>query len=155
MKITVDRTFNDEKELIFVIKVSEPHKAPFGELEQKLCTILDSCKESVNQVTAEDNKLKNNILGTIHYAKEQAFIRVLSSLKFAIKNELKLKFDPMCQEIYNWIFDQQDQPLKKWMQEFDPQRTTFYFDNDNKIEPVKEYSFAEDKFDDEEDEDEE
>jgi len=57
----------------------------------------------------------------------------------------------MCQEIYNWIFDQQNEPLKRWMLEFDPQRTTFYFDNDKKLEPVREYSFAEEKFDDEED----
>lgn len=152
MKITVDRIVNDQKELVFTIKVTEPHNAPFGELEQKICTILDSCKDSVSLVTNEENRLKTDILSTIHYAKEQAFMRVLSSLKFSIKNELKLKFDPMCQEIYNWIFDQQNDVLKRWMHEFDPQRTTFYFDNDNKIEPVKEYAFSEDKFDDEEDE---
>ena len=156
MKITVDRTQSLEGDLIFTITIKEPHNAPFGHLEKNLCIILDVCKNAIEEVPTEQNKLKDDIIRSIHEAKEKAFVRVLNNLKFAIKNELQPKFTPICQEIYNWIYDYQKEPLKRWLLEFDPQRTTYYFDNDNKSQnygnpnEIPDDKIQEDDLDDEE-----
>ncbi len=133
MKITVDRTIDSEGNLVFTISVKEPHKVPFTELENNMMTALETCKKHVDSVQ-EDNKVKNDILSSIHDAKEKTFSRILQSLRFAITNELRPKFQPICQEIYNWIYDNQEGPTKMWMQEVDPQRTKYYFDNDKTVE---------------------
>ncbi len=44
----------------------------------------------------------------------------------------------MCQEIYNWIFDNQNEYLKGWIAEYDPQRSRYYFDNDKTHESTQE-----------------
>lgn len=134
MKITVDRTNSPEGNLVFTITVSEPHNALFGDIEKNICSLLDSCKNSIEKDYPEENKLKEDIISSIHGAKEKAFMRVINNLKFVIKNELEVKFVPICQEVYNWIYDAQDKPLKSWLHEFDPQRSKYYFDNDTTIE---------------------
>lgn len=132
MKINVDRIHTPEGNLVFTITVSEPHHSCFGEVEKNIMNLLDICKENVYRTTSEENKTKLDVVGLIHLAKEKTFIRVLDNLKFAIENEFRPKFKPICQEIYNWIYDNQTDVLKKWMSEFDPQRTKYYFDNDAK-----------------------
>lgn len=154
MKITVDRVIKPEGELVFTITVTEPHKAPFGHIEKNMMNVLNVCKEAVEEIPTEENKMKIDIISLIHAAKEKAFDRVMNNLKFAIRNSLQPKFDPICQEIYNWIYDAQDKPLKEWLQEFDPQRTTYYFDNDEKNRNAFSNKVADDKFDEEDDEDE-
>jgi hypothetical protein len=156
MKIQVDRTNTPEGNLIFTITVSEPHHSSFGEIEKNIMGVLDFCKEGVQNLSPEDNKVRNDVIGLIHNAKEKTFMRVLDNLKFAIENEFRPKFKPICQEIYNWIYDNQTDVLKKWMSEFDPQRTKYYFDNDitpNKFQQMQESEHDED--DDEDDEDDE
>ncbi len=137
MKITVDRDVKED-ELVFTIRVAEPHHACFGEIENEMMKLLDICKDDVSRVTLEENKTKNDVMGLIHAAKEKTFVRVLDSLKFAIQNELAPMFKPICQEIYNWIHDQQSGDLKTWMIEFDPQRTKYYFDNDRTAQKILE-----------------
>lgn len=151
MDIKVDRTNNPKGNLVFTITVSEPHHACFGEIEKNIMVVLDFCKDGVQSLSPEDNKVRNEVIGLIHNAKEKTFMNVLDNLKFAIENEFRPKFKPICQEIYNWIYDQQTDVLKKWMGEFDPQRTKFYFDNDitpNKFAQMQE-SEHDDEYDDE------
>src|SRR5690606_24171737 len=156
MDIKVDRTNTPEGNLVFTITVSEPHHSCFGEIEKNIMNLLDICKDDIYRTTSDENKTKQDVIGLIHAAKEKTFLRVLRNLKFAIENEFRPKFKPICQEIYNWIYDQQTDVLKKWMSEFDPQRTKYYFDNDitpNKFAQMQESEHDDD--DDEEDEDEE
>ena len=155
MDINVDRTHTSEGNLIFTITVNEPHHSCFGEIEKKMMNILDVCKERVDRLTPHENKLKDDIVSLIHQIKEKTFMRVLSNLKFAIENEFRPKFQPICQEIYNWINDNQTDVLKKWMSEFDPQRTRYYFDNDPEVKRpvVPQESEYDDDEDDQEDDD--
>ena len=136
MKIKVDRVNTPEGNLVFTITVNEPHHACFGEIEKNMMDILDNCKNDISLSTPDDNKIKEHVISLIHAAKEKTFMRALDSLKFAIENEFRPKFKPICQEIYNWIYDNQTDALKKWMCEFDPQRTKYYFDNDITAEKI-------------------
>jgi hypothetical protein len=158
MKITVDRVKKPEGDLVFTITVSEPHDSCFGEIENTMMRLLDRCKEDVYHTTSEENALKNDVMGLIHAAKEKAFLRVLDNLKFSIRHQLQPKFQPICQEIYNWIYDYQKGDLRTWMIDFDPQRTKYYFDNDPENKPsVPQQSEHEDEddLDDDFDEDDE
>ena len=159
MKITVDRTVNPEGNLTFTITVMEPHHACFDLVEKNIMGVLDFCKQGVENLSPEDNKLRQDVVSLIHLAKEKTFNRVLDSLKFAIKEQLEPKFNPICQEIYNWIYDAQNKPLKEWLYEFDPQRTTYYFDNDARFQKQNlktnpDDKFEEDDIDDDEEDDE-
>lgn len=130
MDITVDRSITPEGDLIFSIQVKNPSLVNFGIHERHIMSILNAANSSINDVPSTEPKLKEDIRSLVHMAKHKQFERVIEKLKFSIKNSLEAKFNPMCQEIYNWMYDAQDTPLKEWMSEFDPQRTQFYFDND-------------------------
>ena len=130
MKITVDRTHTSENNLVFTVTVSEPHLTCFGESEKQMMRLLEICQDDVERVVLDENKLKDDIKGLIHSAKEKTFVRVLNNLKFSIENEFRPMFKPICQEIYNWIQDHQSGDIKNWMIEFDPERTKYYFHND-------------------------
>src|SRR5688572_18499941 len=133
MKIEVNRT-EDSEGLTFTIKVSEPHDAPFSEIDFETINFLEVCKTEVERLAPPENKLLGEVVNSIHTIKQKTFDRVKTSLQFAIENNVKEKLVPICQEIYNWIYDNQKPFLKAWMQEFDPQRTKYYFDNDKTIE---------------------
>ncbi len=158
MKIKVDRTNTSEGDLVFTITVSDPHQGCFGEEEKKMMNLLDFCKDSLESITSSENKTKEDIISLIHASKEKTFVRILNNLKFSIENDFRIKYKPICQEIYNWIYDHQTDSLKKWMQEFDPQRTTYYFDNDNRykhevLNMISDDKIDEDDCDDEDNED--
>ncbi len=131
MKIKVDRTSTSESKLIFTITVDEPHHSCFGDIEKNIIQILDGCKKDLEETCLDKNKTKIDTIELIDSVKEKMFVRILDNLKFSIENEFRPKFKPICQEIYNWIYDHQTDFLKKWMKEFDPQRTKYYFDNDD------------------------
>ncbi len=159
MKITVDRTKNPEGDLIFTITVKEPHVAPFPEEEKTALVTIDNFMKHIAKDRLDPNgKLYQDILNANHNVKEKVFLRILDNLKFSIENEFRPMFKPICQEIYNWIQDNQEGYIKTWMSEFDPQRTTYYFHNDevsknhikNQINHV-----VDDKFEDEEEDDDE
>lgn len=160
MKITVDRTNNSEGDLVFTVTVKEPHVSPFTEQEHLAMESIEVFTKNMATLIDPNGIFYQDIINANHLVKGKTFLRVLQNLKFAIKNELEPKFHPMCQEIYNWIYDNQKGYLKSWMTDFDPQRTTYYFDNDARIEATKinsPFTYPEDKDsdDDEEDEDEE
>lgn len=130
MKIKVDRDNKENGELVFTITVSKPDVADFGEMEKSMLDTLDACQHEISLHKAHDSKLQIDIINLIHTSKLRAFGRTLDQLKRCIKDDLQIKFNPICQEIYNWIYDHQDGVLKSWLIEFDPQRTKYYFDND-------------------------
>lgn len=131
MKITVERYVKDEQ-LIFTITCSEPHQVPFGEVEKQMMYLLEKCQSDIEETSAEQNALKHDVKGLIHAAKEKTFNRVQKSLRFDIENSLEDKFQPMVEEVYNWIYDHQKDAVKQWLAEFNPSRNTYYFDNDAK-----------------------
>lgn len=155
LDIKVNRTHTPEGNLIFTITVSDPHHSCFGKSEKNIMDILDACKNDVNHIDLKENETKDDVIRLIHQAKEDTFVRVLNNLKFAIENELRPKFRSICQEIYNWIYDNQTDDLKKWMFEFDPQRTKYYFDNDitpTKFNQMQESEHEDDDIDEEDEE---
>lgn len=133
MKITVDRTVNPEGDLVFTVTVKEPHVAPFSEVEKNALVSIDKFTKEMEKTLDPTQNLYQDILNANHKVKEKVFVRILENLKFSIENQLRPKFRPMCQEIYNWIQGAQEGYLKTWMIEFDPQRTRYYFDNDEEM----------------------
>ena len=130
MKIEIDRIHTPEGNLVFTITVKEPHDTWFGETENNIMKALDVCKEEVKNISPEYNKVGNEVIDLIFEAKEKTFLRILNGLKFSIENEFRPFFKPICQEIYNWIYDHQKDVVKSWMSDYDPQRTKYYFHND-------------------------
>ncbi len=133
MDIETNRTMAADGSIVFTIKVSNPHAVGFSEADQQLMRILDVCRKDSESVDVQ-GRVKDDILHLIHTAKEKTFQRILDKLNFDIKNTFEPRFKHICQEIYNWIYDAQTGALKGWMQDFDPQRSKFYFDNDKHIE---------------------
>lgn len=136
MDIETNRTMGPDGSITFTIKVSNAHAVDFSESDQALMKILDRCKNDTDSVESveSDGRIKDDIQRLIHLAKEKTFHRFLCKLNFDIKNNFEPRFKHITQEIYNWIYDAQTGVLKDWMQNFDPQRTKFYFDNDKTIE---------------------
>ncbi len=156
MKVTVDRLNLDSGELQFIITMSEPHVAPFSDEERVALESIDRFTKNMASTLDPTGDLYQKVLNANHHVKEQVFLKILQNLRFTIENEFRPKFQPICQEIYNWIYDNQEGFLKTWMMEFDPQRTTYYFDNDIKAKKsiLNQESDQEDDWDDEdEDED--
>lgn len=145
MKITVDRSYNEDGDLVFTITVREPALNPFTEEEKTFMALLEAALRQASQFETNNLILKNVVLADLNMTKERIFVQVLRRVRFYIKEELELKFHPMCQEIYNWIHDAQDGFLKQWMIEYDPQRTKYYFDNDKTIESDYEEEDREDE----------
>lgn len=133
MKITVDRDIQPH-ELVFTIRVTNPHQAPFGENELRLMKDLQDCQNNIRLNEEKDLALSELVAAKVYGIKDHIFQKVIESLRFSIDHSLNTKFKPICQEIYNWIYDNQNGDLKRWLEEFDPQRTQFYFDNDGKKE---------------------
>lgn len=134
MKISVERSVKSCGALEFLITVSEPHLVPFGEKELEAMSILDESKKVLDDILGVDNSWNVKYQSTLLEYKMQVFEKLISSLNFSIKNQLSPKFNPICVEIYNWIRDHQEGKVLEWMEDFDPQRTKYYFDNDTTIE---------------------
>lgn len=131
MNIKVGRDNSLDGDLIFTIQVSDPHKIEFTDDEKKIISILEKCISTLeNEMSSSAEKVKLEILSSLHGIKNQIFCRIIDNLKFNIENDFRPKFKPICQEIYNWLYDHQTGIIKNWMLEFDPQRTKYYFDND-------------------------
>lgn len=150
MKIKVNRRTREDGALVFEIVVTEPQLAPFAEDDKAMMDVLQDAKRKIDNISDPENKTRIDVEQGIHWSKGKVFDRVLNNLRFAIKNQLEPKFNPICQEIYNWINDNQTDILKHWMSEFDPQRSKYYFDNDLNIEK----DFDEDDEDEQDEEDE-
>lgn len=156
MKITIDRTRESEDSITFTITVTEPHVSKFSKNEKNALQSIDMFTKEMSETIDPTGELYQDILTANHKVKEKVFIKVLDNLRFSIENHLRPKFRPICQEIYNWIYDKQEGHVKTWMQEFDPQRTTYYFDNDGKFSYSPDgLNMPDDKVDEDDDEDEE
>jgi hypothetical protein len=148
MKIKVERENHGDEGLVFTIRVSDPHTVPFDEHEKQILHKLDICQKEIENML--ECKERDEILRNLFTVRDKIFKRVLNNMTFAIEANLKPKFQHMCQEIYNWLYDKQAGDPKKWMEEFDPQRSIYYFDNDRKAE---DYSITEEDEDEDDDED--
>ena len=147
MKITVDRTLSPEGNLVFTITCKEPHLSTLTEEDTKTLDQLDNFAFDMSSIVSKD--VYDVIVKSNTGVKRDIFDKVLDNLRFSIQNEFRPKFQPICQEIYNWIYDYQKGHVKRWMAEFDPQRTTYYFDNDNKSGILSAQEDPDDKIDDE------
>jgi hypothetical protein len=143
MKITVERELSTENELVFTIRCQDARLVNFNEQDISLLNILDKSKLEIEVQPVSNEQLKETIVNYIHAAKEKVFNRIRESLTFQIENESRPKFVHMATEIYNWVYDSQEKPLKDWFQTFDPQRTKYYFDNDQRFDSDEYAGFTE------------
>ncbi len=126
MKIAVERT-EEADSLTFTIKVTEPHHAPFTQEDERILSFLQG---GIANISEDPSAVAELIKQAIHHVQAITFNKIKENLCFAIHGQLVEKVKPMQQDIYNWLYDRQPPHLKQWMQEFDPQRTKYYFDND-------------------------
>lgn len=134
MKIDVNRNLRDDGCLVFEIVVSEPHKIVFSPEDFEAMHLLSSIKNSMEGKADPESNCFITFTAGIHDIQERIFEKFLRTLRSTIDNELYARIKHIFQEIYNWISDQQKDELKKWMFEFDPQRSRYYFSNDTNIE---------------------
>ncbi len=132
MKIEVARVDHPDS-LVFTIIVTEPHIVPFTPQEHLTLTSMDAFIKNMENTLHPHSKLYRDILEANHGVKEKILMRVLKSLKESIKEDLQPKFDPICEEIFNWLYDRQDGQLRSWLSQFQPERTKYYFSNDAKM----------------------
>ena len=125
MDIRVEKTTKNENELVFTIRVTKPTVCEFSDSFQMDINLIGECIASV-----EETGLKDDLKALVDTSRRKSFDKIINNLKFAIENNFEDKFKHICQEIYNWIYDHQTGSLKHWMHEYDPQRTSYYFDND-------------------------
>lgn len=134
MKITLERHIKENKDLVFTITCSEPHSAPFTDVDRETFEFLDTCKEHIQTLGNPESPLNGQVCTAIHNIKRNTFERVRKNLVFEIQQGIETKIHHVCTEVYNWIYDYQAEQAKQWMQEFDPQRTKYYFSNDRSVE---------------------
>ncbi len=137
MKIEVSRTQNEAGDLVFTITTKEPTIVPFTIEERLILTRIDEFVREMSQTLDPNKKLYQDILLSTHAVKENMLIRVIEKLKASIKSDLRTKFEPMCAEIFNWIYDNQVDHVRSWLSQFEPQRVKYYFDNDAQIKDLK------------------
>jgi len=131
MKIKVERESTPEGDLVFTVRVSDPHVVEITSYEKKIIHILEECLSTLDsEIHDSAEKVKEDVQSSLNGIKHQVFCRMIERLKFNVENDFRPKFKPICQEIYNWLYDYQTGETRQWMQEFDPQRTKYYFDND-------------------------
>ncbi len=156
MKIEVTRVENESGDLVFTITTRDPTIIPFTIEERLILTRIDEFVRDMSKTLDPTKKLYQDILNSTHAVKENMLIRVIEKLKEKIHDDLRTKFEPMCQEIFNWIYDHQVDHVKSWLSQFEPQRVKYYFDNDQKLKDLRsdtDFEIDEDE-DDEDDEDE-
>lgn len=130
MDIEIDREVTPEGDLVFCIRVKNPQKINFSEVDKKILDGLDNFTLELGNTIDVQNRIYQEYVTGKDGIKEKIFKRCIKNLKFNIINSLETKFDPICQEIYNWIYLHQDDHAKMWLLHCDPQRTKYYFDND-------------------------
>ena len=137
MKITVDKNRSSDGDLTFTITVKELHEVPFTAQEYLAMEGLDKFINQMQGILDINSKVYEEIKLSNYALKDKLFQKMLNSLRFSIQEEFRPKFQPICQEIYNEIYDKQTGFVKSWMETFDPQRTTYYFDNDSRMQDNK------------------
>lgn len=130
MKISVERHEDNFGQLVFTITCRDAHDVPF---DSETMRFLDQAERDIRSLGNPTHKLTGEVLDSLHAHKEKAFYRMKKNIQFAIDNDLKNKWTPVSQEIYNWIYDKQAGETKKWMETFDVERARYYFDNDLEV----------------------
>ena len=133
MDIKIFRT-KDENKLTFTIVCENPKEFPKEDGDFELMGILDDCSFKVQNSIQPNDVVKETILSRLFDIKEMVFEDIEQSLSFSIREVLEPRFKHISREIYNWQYDNAEAYLKKILQTFDPQRTTYYFDNDQSEE---------------------
>lgn len=153
MQIKVDRTECSVDKLVFTITCSDRDIIDYSAKELGALTTIDEATRAMQEFLGKNSEVFGLLVDGHHEIKERIFDELLEKMKRAIRQKLENKFTPIVQEVYNWVFDHQDDDIKKWMTEFNPERTVYYFDNDPRMTSQNEAKQPDDKFDDEEDED--
>jgi len=130
MEVTVDRTITPEGDLVFVMRLKNPHIQQVGNDEVNMMSILNAAQSAIEEIPALDLDFKDRVQDAVTKAKKIAFENIFFSLKFWIKAAIENPHDRIYQEIENWVCDAQPEPLKSWLNEFYANRTKYYFNND-------------------------
>lgn len=134
MQIRVERVI-EGRNLVFKIVCSEPKALKF-EATKALLKNLDNTIKSMqlmddSTMTLRDKRLQEATITSTKSIQCSCFEDLKNNMVLSIENEFEPRFKHIIQEIYNWISDHQSSEMIQWMSDFDPQRTKYYFDNDN------------------------
>lgn len=133
MKISVNRK-QKPGQLTFTITVKNPMVVEIPDEIKQAMDYLDSCKEAVKNIPVPDKINPLACLSHIQILKQNTFERIKGQITAEIQGKVHRHIASISQEIYNMIYDSQEDYAKQLFQELDPQRTTYYFDNDKKSE---------------------
>jgi hypothetical protein len=141
MEIKVERVQEDGK-LIFTITCEElknnVENISLLNHDFDMLFHLEACRDRIAETVPEQYHKRHEVDHAIFTAREQVFQHIYDHFIFALREKLEPKYEHICQEIYNWQYDNAEGKMKQLLQEFDPQRTRYYFDNDDNIENEKE-----------------
>lgn len=122
MDITVERN-HVEDELVFTIRVRG-----FNKIEKSL--MLREIEYYKSEMTSLPPMLGESINLFMASLRNKEIERLIRKTKFHIDNQLRNRINHISQEIYNLIYDYQEMDIKQIINEFEPNRTRYYFDND-------------------------
>lgn len=129
MEIKVERIIEEGK-LVFTITCENPSIEYPNENGWEALNLLNICESAIEATIHNGFSLKQEIKTTLFGCRDMVFDQIHDFMTFALRERLEPKFEHMCNEIYNWQYDNASGRMKQLLQEFDPQRTKYYFDND-------------------------
>lgn len=122
MEITIEREHQGD-ELVFTIRVKDCSKIKKSVLLQEV-EYYEREFDYLPPLIGESIKLYLNDV------KDREIDMILGKTRFHIDNQLIPRIKHICQEIYNWIYDHQDEGIQNIMNKIERGRTKYYFDND-------------------------
>jgi DNA-directed RNA polymerase subunit L len=119
--------------LEFTIRCEESDKIDFSEDDLKAMNKLSNCLLEIENLSIEDYILDHPKSCLVN-AQGEIYDKIKEKLCADIRFSVEKKINAICQEIYNWIYEVQNDNLKEYMEQFDSKRTRYYFDNEMDLE---------------------
>lgn len=130
MKITTDKHITETGDLQFIITVSDAINLPYTPQEMLTLMGMSEMTKNLLKGVSEESVLYQKIIESSSQVKEYIFNKMMRGLKSDIHDVFEPMFSRICQEIYNFHYDNQPEHIRSWMSDYDNVRTEYYFDND-------------------------
>jgi hypothetical protein len=128
MPITVDRNHTQDGNLVFTITLKPCQSDILKTEDIHILKLIDTLQKEIAQ--EDESFLKKDVSNLLYEFKSEVYGKAESLIRNKIAVNLEQMFNPICQEIFSRLMDQQKDEVKAWMYEFNPGRTRYYFSND-------------------------